>query len=475
MTRWQWVLAAIILLELSVGAAFIVRQAAQPRPPVPDLSLVDEFTAKDIEDRAARCRTAGDWSHLAETLFASGYFCEAEACYRRAAKLAPQSAELLYAWGFLLSQMGRLDESNRQFQAVLELLDRGAPKTTAHSRSSKKTAAPAEPAYATPAHCWYFIGRNYLRLEAADKAAEAFRNAGDLPGARYELARILFRQEKLAQAQQVLEPVLAGYPRAIEPNILRHRIELALGHAGEADRYRERGDLAQGRLPTPFGVEWERLEKVRRGMNYFRQYETARELVDADKLDEAAAVYRRMLQVKWEAVAPDELAAIESQFNRGEQAVKLLQEILERQGPSTYYLTLLGSTLNDLGRRDEARRAWERAYLLHSQENLKDPCFYLAVNYKMAGDEAKSRHFSALVNHFVGVEKYRQFEFAAAAEALEKAVELDPALATSWFYLGEALRQQGKAKEARAAYEHCLKLQPENGWAHPGLERLQRS
>src|SRR5205823_679976 len=82
---------------------------------------------------AAKCQTAGEWRKLAQTLFASGYFAEAEACYRQAATLVPDNANIAFDWGFLLSQMGRMDESNRQFEKALELK------------------------YEKPDHCWYFI------------------------------------------------------------------------------------------------------------------------------------------------------------------------------------------------------------------------------------------------------------------------------------------------------------------------------
>src|SRR5262249_22060731 len=161
------------------------------------------------------------------TCFAAGFFSEAEACYRQAAQMEPRSANLRYDWGFLLSQMGRIDDSNQQFQQALEL---GHPR---------------------PNDCWYFLGRNYLRLNQPENAAAGFSKRKELPANKYELARIYYRQGKLEQARNLVESLQAADPRAIESNFMCHRIELALANLNEADRYHELCDMATHKLPTP--------------------------------------------------------------------------------------------------------------------------------------------------------------------------------------------------------------------------------
>jgi tetratricopeptide (TPR) repeat protein len=451
MSRWQWVLVAVLVVEVAGGAVYLGRHVARPRPPLPDLALVDASTAQDIRDRAATCYSAEDWRKLAATLFAAGFFSESEACYRQALEMGPQRADLHYDWGFLLSQMGRMNESNHQFRQALDL------------------------GYTRPDHCWYFVGRNYLRLEQPDKAAEAFGKGTDLLANRYEWSRILYRQGRLDKASDLAEAVQRADPRAIEANFMSHRIELALGHTAKADEYHELGDLATHKLPTPFMHEWYRLEKIRKQeMSFERHYDRAHELMNAGKFEPAAEVLRQMIQEKWDAPALDRLAFVEEKRGNSDQAVRLLEEILERLGPSSKYLEQLGVTLEEIGRLEKAREAWQQGLAVHSQENLKSLCSSLQESYARSGDEDKVKYYLARVAFYVGVEKFRAWEFPMAEKALSDAVSMDPNLTQAWFYLGEARRWLNEKEPAREAYERCLQLNPQHGRALLGLQRLNR-
>src|SRR5262249_7837208 len=156
-----------------------------------------------------------------------------EACYRYVCEREPARADRAYEWAFALERLGLIEESIAQYERAARL------------------------GHEQPEACWYMIGRNHLRREDAALAREAFAKAEDLPGARYEIARLLARDPDRAGALALLDRLNAVDPRAAQPWQLRHRLEALAdgpGFAWTADRAAQ----APGRLLTPFDRECER-------------------------------------------------------------------------------------------------------------------------------------------------------------------------------------------------------------------------
>jgi Flp pilus assembly protein TadD len=59
-----------------------------------------------------------------------------------------------------------------------------------------------------------------------------------------------------------------------------------------------------------------------------------------------------------------------------------------------------------------------------------------------------------------GVEAMTDEKWPAAQKNFEKAVEIDPEYAPAWSDLGQVLKEQSKATEARAAWEHAVQSDP---------------
>jgi len=70
-----------------------------------------------------------------------------------------------------------------------------------------------------------------------------------------------------------------------------------------------------------------------------------------------------------------------------------------------------------------------------------------------------------------GIEALGDGKLPAAEKQLERAVALYPDYAQAWSRLGEALEQQGKPKEAAAAWEHALKADPK--YTRPYLQLMR--
>jgi tetratricopeptide (TPR) repeat protein len=155
-----------------------------------------------------------------------------------------------------------------------------------------------------------------------------------------------------------------------------------------------------------------------------------------------------------------------------------LQGVLDRQGPSLFFLTRLGDMYARQGQDDKAAAAYAQAMNLAFPPGTKVRdyhCKKLAAYYENKGDAVASRRYAALGHYLAGYDAFWKEQLGAARGLLEKAVELDPTLAPAWFYLGETCRLQGQKESAREAYQRCLKIRPDDGRAIAGMALLDVS
>jgi tetratricopeptide (TPR) repeat protein len=448
MTRWQKSAAVVLLVELILGGVLVYRRLQMAPPPLPDLSALDSVTAAELRDLADQCRSSEDWRHLAAVYQAVGFFPEAEACYRQAAVLRGDDAWIAFEWAFCLSRLGRTSAAIEQYQRALKL---------GHSQ---------------PANCWYFIGQNCLREEKANDAASVFAQAPDLAAAGYERAKLHYRAGESQEARALLDKVLADHPLTTAPNYLRGRIETALKNPRAAAAFRDRAERGGLRLPSPFDEEWERVSTLRQQIGLAGRATRCRDLMQAGEFPQAADCLRELLRLHWEASSADQLADIEIRARRPAEAVRLLEEVLEREGPSLHYLWRLADAYEEMGQLDKAVPLWERAIRLTSPQYVKDVYFKLGSAYAQTGQIDKAKQSIAAFHHARGVEAFWQGDTALAQAELAKALEQSPDNAAAWFYLGECRRLEGNPAKAREAYERCLKISPEHGRAHDGLSQL---
>jgi tetratricopeptide (TPR) repeat protein len=442
-------LAAVIAAELAGGVALVARRRGRTVPPVADLSCVDPLLAGQLRDLTRDCRTADDWARLGDAYLAYGYFNEGEACCRLAAEGAPDRADRAYEWAFALERIGRHAEANREFERAVRL---GHPR---------------------PDDCWYYVGRNWLRRENAGEARAAFAKAGDQPTARYELARLLARDGRWREAVPLLDRLSAEYPRAIQPHLLRWR-SAALQDDPAAAALADRAARAPDVLPTPWDLEKARLDDTHNRLGVAAEWKAATDLVAGRRFEEAEPRLRQALLVQWDPAGIDPLAKIEAWHGRPDEAIYLLRQVIDRDGPTGHFLTRLGDMYEQTGRLDEAARAWSRAVqLTFPGARHRDYQYHkLAAYYQKKGDPAAARRHTARAAYTAGYEAFWDGKLGAARTAFEKAVELDPALAGGWFYLGEARRLTGQPDPARQAYRRCLEIDPDHGRALANLALL---
>jgi tetratricopeptide (TPR) repeat protein len=436
----QLILVAVIAIEVVIGVRLYRRQKPPVTPVAVDLSHVDSFTAAHINELAANCHTADGWANLGEVYLAYGYFTEAEACYRVAVERQPSRTDWVHHWGFALERIGRLAEANAQYERAIEL------------------------GHLDPSGCWYYIGRNHLRLENLDAARAAFAKAGEQPSARYETARLLARAGQGEEALPILERLEAEYPNAVQPPLLRHKILLLKGDAA-ATAAGVHSMYAPGGLPTPFDADWKWLEEVHDNTGLARELKSSIALFERGETEAAASGFREVFRRNGDAIAADFLAVTEERSGNADEATRQLEEAIAKSGPTPHLLIRLGETEAARGRMKLAVEAWTRATHLGSGGAVKDAHHRLAEYYEKTGNSAEARRHHALAYFAAGHEAFWTVRPAPAQSAFETALNYDPTFAAAWFYLGEMHRLQDKPNDARKAYERCLSIDANFGRA----------
>jgi tetratricopeptide (TPR) repeat protein len=450
MSRWQGILLLLIGAELVVGAVMLLRHVSQPVPPLPQVELFDPLTADQLRARRDRVRPhiAADWAELAELYLAHGFYPESEACLRRANELAPRDARLRGRWAFCLSRLGQMEPAIERFEQAVAL---GHPE---------------------PAELWYFAGRDYLRLEQTEPARQAFLLAQELPAAQYELAKLEIRDGHPDQAAARLERLQRRYPEAFAPHWLRSRAELQRDDRVAADVFARRAAEAGERLPTPFDRQSERVIAVNRDFGRSRLQEDAKRMIDRDQLGPARRLLEQMQRAQWTSEAADLLADVEFSEGRPEEARKLLDEVLRRDGPTLHGLWRYGDALQEIGQESQAASAWRHAVTLGPAGEAQGLMVKLSQYHEQLGELDEARRWKARFYYAAGATLLRRGEPGPARASLEESLRSDDQNADAWFYLGECQRLLGVPVQAQRAYERCLALRPEHGRAQTELARI---
>lgn len=452
MTRLQFLLLALIVGQVAAGAYLVVDRVRVPTPPLVKGEHLDSVAKEELQQLVdgLDCRDARGWHDLGRFYFAYGYYPEAEACYRRGAELSPDDADILYDWGFGLERLGRLDDAVEQLQKAIE------------AGSDRRR------------ECQYVIGRCKLRSGDLPAAESAWRAAGDHAASLYERAKLLFRAGQAEQAIAILEKLEARSDGAYMAELLRGTAQVELGNLATADEHFDRSDRQRQKLNSPFDREVTRTQQIRGQFglpNWLKRQEAAAK----SQPEQVAKEIRAMLKREWNPDLADFLAELEVAAGGPDEGVRLLEQVVQREGPKPYYLWRLGGMLEFAGDAPAAIETCERA--LRMGPELSDAAqLYqmLAAAYSRAGDEENALRCRAGAERTIGVAALYDQQHAAAVQALQAAVASAPSDAAAWYYLAEAQRLSGDRAAALAAYAKCLKLDPQHGRAKQGEERATK-
>ena len=430
-------------------------------PPRANLQHLDKVTAKDLQgivDGFASELAAGEadtlsWRKLADTYQAYGFLKESLRCYTAADELDHEGDfKLHYHWAVCLSRLGDTKSSNDHFRRALELTKIEANQF----------------------RCWYNIGRNHLREEQGIQAENAFRQVLQHPFARCQLAKLLIRTGRAAEALPLVSFDDSNGPLPIQMLWLRARAEEALGLTDTAADSYELVERAS--VFDTFNIDIDLFDSILRDHGLGGYVTRCDQLLREGKLVEA----QQLCAESKDGLSNEhhhwlEFSEVNTDVLLGdlESARRVILVRTERDGPDPMAMDLLSRTLEAMERPKEAAEALEQAIEMGPDSERYQRLAKL--ERLVAGRQNNVQNHLAESEYWAGVEAYSSNNLNGALTHLEKAVDLNPDHANAWYFYAQTARFLGRAKTAQEAFERCLGLDPCHGKAAHALARIAES
>lgn len=449
MHRFTQILSAIVVIEALGLAALAVLPSAAPQPVAPALDYVSSVNRAEIErlQREVQQGRPKALSSLADRYLAFGFFTAAELCCREAIRQQPGSFELAHHRAICLDRLGQLPLAVEEYHRAIRL---------------------ARPDQNPPASvCWYHIGCCHLRSEDQAQAEFAFRQTGDFPLGRYQLARLLARSERIPEALPLLTALLEQYPNELRLLLLGAYVQRTLGHPAEAASFRERCLRAENRFFVDSTIEF--LGLLRAGFGLVRERNESLQMAAGGRPDEAIQRLQQLQADEWDLKTALALIDLQLRLRRGEPALTLLDEITRRTGLLPETLEKRGDAFVLLGNRPQAVSAWEHSLRLRPSASVSRK---LSEACQETGQAAAAAEHKGRSLRESGITAFRENSLQSAADSLRQATALIPEDSRTWFYLAETQQAAGQSEDARQSYERCLRIDPAHHRAGTRLKQL---
>ena len=433
-------LTIALLIEVIVLGWLYYSKVAQSAAPMPRLETVDTLTAADLAEKSKACTTGEEFHELGDLLLAYDFYPEANAAYKRAAELLPESAELAYDYGYSLLQTDQVESSIEQFSKAIEL------------KSERASEA------------MYFVGRNHLRAGDSEKAEVAFRKAALIPRAKFEAAKILVRKGEIDQAKEYLVDIGKLQPNRVQTSGLLTRIAEKKGDERKWTSYS--GDTMNKwkAIDDPIEDEDSRLNSIYRRIGFVAKrielVQIAKEKLVVGTIDKLKA----MQEVDFDSVLQQFLIDRAYRTSRYSEAIELIEERNDRLGVSSVQLSRKAECYMKSGEYDLAVENWVRGAKLNTDaggrvcnENISR--FYLSVQI----EEQKSIPFQIEGLGATVFEAVQHREFASGLGFAKKLVELGPENAECYYLQGLTQLGVGQLDNAIESFKKCTQLDPTHG------------
>ncbi len=449
MSRWQRRFAVLVLLELAAGLAAIAYFVTRPKIPAIDFDAVDAEVAQVIfgYQQMMTLSSSAYWQDLARLYLSYGYLPQAEICARQAAELDGNSKDSVYLWAVALDRLGRLDEAAEKLKQAMQ---KGI----------------------TQASAWTRLGRIEMRREAAAEAEVALRAAVDkdphaMPAA-ISLARLLLRTNRAAEVEALMKPFVEKESRSHAPCQMMALAELEQGRPAKADEWLLMADWRPdySRFTDPL-ADAERWASFYGALSWATEYKAQAAL---GHQEQAAAAIQHALSLAWDEQLAIQAATAFLKAEHPQDALAVLRQVIPLAGRSDFTSYLRGEAYSSLGNKNLAVDAWSESVKFRPSKSAYER---LAEFYGRQPDSQKE--YLALALYGAGLNSYDAGNPEEAAHFLGGSVEFRPDQKLAWLLLGEARRVQGQNAAAREAYEHCLKIDPDQGRAQDALHALDSS
>lgn len=446
-------LKAVVYVELVCAAMFLGARAWRVAPLLPNEQLTDPLIMPDLQrfaDDADR-GIHGAWTNLGNGLLGKGFYAHAELAFREALRHDQPAFPAQFGLAFSLDRMGRLAESSKEYEKVLDM--------------------PADSM--TRSIALYALGRNALRGEHQEEAISWFRNNPRFTAAAYQLAKMLVRSGRPDEALPIVDGVLKVSPYALEFQFLRFRALAAMGRERDAFTAASMVERSADRVSVNFNVDFlaplDQLAGISRlsgqhtklaedgdWVPFKQQLRAVKDEIGDQPLFATARIDEQLLRS----------AVINHDWSVAEELIKSLRQQGFENG---WIIEAEGDLWQHQGDPQRAAEAWRRALLLAPKQSLHRK---LAEHYRDAQAEARDYHLGQL-SLLEGIARYRNNDLSAALEPLALAAELLPENPSPWFYSGEMHFHLGHTQQAIEAYQKCLKIRPSHSRALAKLSHLQ--
>jgi tetratricopeptide (TPR) repeat protein len=443
-------LLGLIAAELAVLGGLVGWRWSRPAAVLPAAVVNDPVLGPEVGSlaRQAQHGAAPAWLAVGEALLGQGHYRHAEAAFRRAVQLDPQSLDARYGLAYCIDRTGRMAESNPHYRECLFL-----PDPPAGGPPKKGVAL-------------YEIGRNHLREGNLAAAEAVFRESPGFWSAEYQLAKLLLHSSRPREAEAIVDRLVAKLPLALELHALRARILDALGKPDEAMAARAMAERSAHLLEFNYSTVFVQPFTVRHGIGKLvedcdnraaagdvtgarRCLATLDAAIAGRPLPESATAERLRCRIALMAGKPGEaLAAAQAEWERGNHDPALA--------------AIEAAAFDALGRPEEAMVIRRRLVQVSPTADL---CNKLAAAAERAGDGEARHALAARADFHEGMAAYRRNDLTTALTCFTRATRRDPSLAAAWFRGGEMYWHLGDLSRAAEMFREASFRKPTSGRA----------
>jgi tetratricopeptide (TPR) repeat protein len=166
-----------------------------------------------------------------------------------------------------------------------------------------------------------------------------------------------------------------------------------------------------------------------------------------------------------------------------DEAVKVINQVLEIEPKNIKGLGLMGLTLMNKGLYDQAMMYFQQVILEDPENpfalnNLGYICFKKGIwgeaieHLTKATKQQKDRMAMLYANFYLGLVYYERMMLVDAIKFFEKALKLGPNLQEAYYYMGLAETKRYEFKKALEYFEKCHKIDPDSRYARMSDEEI---
>lgn len=218
------------------------------------------------------------------------------------------------------------------------------------------------------------------------------------------------------------------------------------------------------------------LQKKKRYEEAMQQYNIADYLANRDP--NTSFDVKKMIRMN--------LGSLFQQVRRFDKALEAYNTILQVEPDNRQALYYKATLLRDMGRHDEAMQAYYRLLSANtndatSEEARRDLLALIMQNRDPERVTSGLKFYAgkfdnnALIQSQVGEAFHKMKDFPDAVIYYQRAIQLNPKLASAYANLGAALQAEGKTDEALDAFKKAQRLDPKNDTVNKYLASIQQT